>query len=154
MAEMKNTEGKIDSPDKLEAYLHVTKPVMWVVFGGVLTFVAALIVWASLSSLDIKVKCQGFVENGIVSFYVSGIKSERVKTGQPIRIGNEHSTIDKVIDINDELDAASGEDSDEKSENNDSDKMIVATAHVNQDNGVYEVEVDTGSVSPIYFLFN
>ena len=42
---MDERSESIDSPEKLDAYLQVTKPSMWIVFGGVFLFVIAVILW-------------------------------------------------------------------------------------------------------------
>ena len=64
---MDERSESIDSPEKLDAYLQVTKPSMWIVFGGVFLFVIAVILWGTLSSINMTIKTEGY----IITFFIN-----------------------------------------------------------------------------------
>ena len=145
---MEDKMEKINSPEKLDSYLQVTKPSMWIVFGGVFLFVIAIILWGTLSDIDITVRTGGYVQNGVTYFTVSGSRAEQIEKGQTVYINGERSVIDSIhfSDKTEEGQAEAGADGEER-------ESLYATAYTNRADGYCDVIVEMGSMSPIDFLF-
>ena len=142
-------EEHINSPEKLDAYLQVTKPSMWIVFGGVFLFVAAIIVWGALANIQITIEGEGFIQDGKAYVVVQGSKSKYVKDGQTIYIDNERTVINDVID-GDEEEVAVGE----AEMSSESGASVYVVADTKKANGYCTAKIYAGNVAPLSILFS
>ena len=145
---MDERSESIDSPEKLDAYLQVTKPSMWIVFGGVFLFVIAVILWGTLSSINMTIKTEGYILDGQAYFTISGNRVDYIEKGQTIRINGKDSVISSLI-YSDEVDDGSGAmDADDES------RSVYLTVDTECKDGYCKATINVGSVAPIYFLFH
>ena len=124
---------RITSPDRLDSYLQVTKPSMWIVIGAVLAIVIAFIVWGSVTTVDAEVKSFGSVTNGTLICPVDDTTARIVKEGQKLVVEGVETEVEHVT--------KEGEES-------------VIRARISIADGLYSVRIIVDDISPIQYLFN
>ena len=137
---------RITSPEKLDGYLRVIRPSMWIAFIAVFAVLAAVFVWAFISQTTITVKSTGYVENNRVMCIFDKEKAKFMSVGQEMRIGGETTSISEINVIRDET-AEISEEGESK------DEWYYVYAKCDRPTGYYNVEVYIDGVEPISFLF-
>lgn len=82
----KESIDRINSPDKLDDYLRVTRPGIYLLLIGVILLLASLLVWANFGTLPSVVETNGIAENGTITCFVSDRDSANIKVGQNVII--------------------------------------------------------------------
>lgn len=125
---------RISSPEKLEDYMRVTNPGIWMVLTAVIVLLAGLIICASVGKVETRFPVEASVSGGSASVLLDADTEYTVEEGMILRIGNRDTEIEYVRKL------ATGESS--------------VSASVSLPDGTYEGEIVTESVSPISFLVN
>ena len=128
-----DSRDRITSPEKLDTYLQVTKPSMWIVLGAVLIIVIVFFIWSSITQLQTKVQGFGTVANGRMICEIDKASSKMLEKGQPIWIEGEKSKVDTISQVGEEY---------------------YVEADSKKKNGIYEVTIVVENISPLRFLFN
>ena len=124
---------RISSPEKLDDYLKVSTPGLWVILLAVISLLAGIFVWANMALLETKIEAAGTVENQTIQIALTGTDAESIETGMAVRAGTYETVID-VIQY-DEYGRA------------------IAIGSAELPDGNYKVEIVTESIHPIHFLF-
>lgn len=130
----KKSMERISSPEKLEDYMRVTNPGIWMVLTAVIVLLAGLIICASVGKVETRFPVEASVSGGSASVLLDADTEYTVEEGMILRIGNRDTEIEYVRKL------ATGESS--------------VSASVSLPDGTYEGEIVTESVSPISFLVN
>lgn len=130
----KKSMERISSPEKLEDYMRVTNPGIWMVLTAVIVLLAGLIICASVGKVETRFPVEASVSDGSASVLLDADTKCTVEEGMILRIGNRDTEIEYVRKL------ATGESS--------------VSAAVSLPDGTYEGEIVTESVSPISFLVN
>lgn len=130
----KKSMERISSPEKLEDYMRVTNPGIWMVLTAVIVLLAGLIICASVGKVETRFPVEASVSGGSASVLLDADTEYTVEEGMILRIGNRDTEIEYVRKL------ATGESS--------------VSAAVSLPDGTYEGEIVTESVSPISFLVN
>ena len=130
----KKSMERISSPEKLEDYMRVTNPGIWMVLTAVIVLLAGLIICASVGKVETRFPVEASVSDGSASVLLDADTEYTVEEGMILRIGNRDTEIEYVRKL------ATGESS--------------VSASVSLPDGTYEGEIVTESVSPISFLVN
>ena len=125
---------RISSPEQLNDYMRVTSPAVWMVLGAVIALLAGLLVLSSVKKLETLRPAGAQVANGVMEITLPASKAEEVDDGMPVRIAGQEVAIEYVREN------AAGE--------------AICTADIDVEDGNYDVEIVTDSVSPISFLLN
>ncbi len=125
---------RISSPEQLNDYMRVTSPAVWMVLGAVIALLAGLLVLSSVKKLETLLPAEAQVANGVMEITLPASKAEEVDDGMPVRIAGQEVAIEYVREN------AAGE--------------AICTADIDVEDGNYDVEIVTDSVSPISFLLN
>ena len=129
----KKSIDKISSPEKLDDYLKVSTPSLWLVLLAVISLLLGIIVWSSVSELETTISAVASVNDNKVEIILTGNDAEVIDSGMQVRIGNYETTIDYVQ--YDDLGRA------------------IALCDGELSNGNYKAEIITERVHPIEFLF-
>ena len=79
---------QISSPEQLGDYLHVTAPAAWVVLGGILLLLAALLIWSGVTAVESYAAGTAEVRGGVLTLsFDDPEKAARVEAGMNIRVG-------------------------------------------------------------------
>ena len=130
----KKSMERISSPEKLEDYMRVTNPGIWMVLTAVIILLAGLIVCASVGKVESKFPVEASVSDESASVLLDADTEYTVEKGMILRIGGRDTEIEYVRRL------ASGE--------------TAVSAEVSLPDGTYEAEIVTESITPISFLIN
>ena len=133
MADNKKRKERITSPEKLDVYLQVTKPSMWIVIGAVFAIVIAFIVWGSITTVDAEVNGYGSVTDGTVFCVVDETTARVVEEGQTLWVGKYKTQVTSVTE--------------EGSDSHIEAKLDIA-------DGIYPTRLIIDNISPISYLIN
>lgn len=129
----KKSLDKISSPEKLDDYLKVSTPSLWLVLLAVVSLLVGILVWSSISELETTISAVGSINDSNVEIILTGNDAELIDSGMKVKIGNSDTVIDYVQ--YDDLGRA------------------IALGKCDLPDGNYKVEIVTESVHPISFLF-
>ena len=129
----KKSLDKISSPEKLDDYLKVSTPSLWLILLAVISLLIGILVWSSISELETTISAVGSINDSNVEIILTGNDAELIDSGMKVRIGNSDTVIDYVQ--YDDLGRA------------------IALCKSDLPDGNYKVEIVTESVHPISFLF-
>ena len=129
----KKSLDKISSPDKLDDYLKVSSPSLWLVMLAVVFLLVGTLVWASVEELETKINAVASIENKNVEIVLTGSDADKVDTGMKVYIGKVVTTIDQVK--YDDLGRT----------------ILMCSADLSDGN--YKTEIVIESIHPIKFLF-
>ena len=129
----KKSLERISSPEKLDDYLKVSTPSLWIVLLAVIVMLLGVFVWASVGRLETTIDAVVSVENKQGQIVLTGTDAEKIKSGMAVRIDESETDI-KLIKY-DELGRA------------------IALCNFDVPDGNYKVKIVTESIHPISFLF-
>ncbi len=130
----KQSMDRISSPEKLEDYMRVTSPGIWMILTAVIVLLAGLIICASIGKVETKYPVEAGVSEGNASVLLDADTEYTVQKGMTLRIGDGDYKIGSVRRLE------SGE--------------TAVTADVPLPDGTYEAQIVTESITPISFLTN
>ena len=130
----KKSIERISSPEKLEDYMRVTNPGIWMVLTAVIVLLAGLIVCACVGKVETRFPVEASVSDGTASVLLDADTEYTAEEGMTLRIGSKETKIGYVRKL------AAGE--------------TAVSADVSLPDGTYEAEIVTESISPISFLIN
>ena len=130
----KKSMERISSPEKLEDYMRVTNPGIWMVLSAVIVLLVGLIACASVGKVETKFPVEAGVSDGTASVLLDADTEYTVQEGMILRIGSTDTKIEYVRKL------AAGE--------------TAVSAEVSLPDGTYDGEIVTESISPISFLIN
>ena len=125
---------RIASPEQLNDYMRVTSPAMWMVLGAVIALLAGLLVLSCATNLETLLPAEAVVADGVMEITLPASKADEVDDGMTVRVAGQEVTIDYVRQ-------------DETGE-------VVCTADIDAEDGTYDADIVTESISPISFLLN
>ncbi len=126
----RKTIDRISSPERLNDYLRVTNPGVWVLLAAVILLLSGIFAWSIMGTLETTADVKIIVEDHAA--VVVPLGSETLTDGMPLRISGEEYRI-----------AAASLDEYGRS---------VGNAEVWLPDGTYDGIVVTGTVHPISFL--
>ena len=121
---------RLQSPEQLNDYLHVTNVGIWAVLTVVILLLASFFAWASLGKLETTVAAKASIQAGTARITV--IENAQVTPGMTVRIEGAEFRVSEVE--KDEL------------------GLTVVYAPVNLTDGNYDAVIVIESISPISFL--
>lgn len=121
---------RLETPEKLTDYLHVTNVGVWVFISIIILLLAGFFTWASLGKLETTVTGRAAVTDGTARITV--IDNAQVVPGMIVRIGDKEVQVSEV--------------------QQDDMGFTLAYAPVELANGNYNAVIVVESVSPISFL--
>ena len=125
---------RIASPEQLNDYMRVTSPAMWMVLGVVIALLAGLLALSCAMNLETLLPAEAVVADGMMEIRLPASKEDEVDDGMTVRVAGQEVTIDYVRQ-------------DETGE-------VVCTADIDAEDGAYDADIVTESISPISFLLN
>ena len=118
----KKSLEKIESPEQLDQYLHVTGPSVWIILSAVIVLLAGIIIWSFSSSVESYISCTASVYDGNITVVFDDEKNASyLAEGNEIVAGNSTAVIESI--------------------GTQADGTVFATAKTDLPDGVYEVRV-------------
>ncbi len=125
---------RISSPEQLQDYMRVTNPGIWMVLAAVIAILVGMIVFSVVGRLESRVAVQAVCNHGKVSVTLPAAQIETVKTGMPLRVGDQEAPITYIYE-------------NEQGE-------TVASAEMNVPEGRHDAVIVTEVIAPISFLLD
>ena len=151
----KKSLERVTSPEQLNDYIRVATPGAWMILLAIVIFLVGMIIWGAVGRLETKVRGAAVISDGSALIYVSEQSAANVKEGQTVRANGAEFTVRSISQKPVELDSsadsylvhAGGFEEDEWV------YTLTADAPAAED-GTYQCEVVTDSVSPLSFIMN
>ena len=131
----KESMERIQSPEQLNDYLHITNPTIWVVLAAVILLLAGMLIWSGFARIDSFAAGTAVVENGELTIVFDDADRARgVTAGMDVEVGDVNAPI--------------------KSVGRRDDGAVFAQASVSLADGVYSARVVYRQTQVIKLLFN
>ena len=87
---------RIASPEKLNDYMRVTTPSVWLVLSAVVVLLLGFLAWAFFGRLDVRVWGGAELKDGSAQIYIRGADADAVRVGMPVEIGEQKTTLRSI----------------------------------------------------------
>lgn len=77
---------RIQSPEQLNDYIHVSNPSVWMILGAIVLLLAGLLVWAGVGTIEERSPGALVVRDGVATCYVAQDRSGEVAPGDTVRV--------------------------------------------------------------------
>lgn len=159
--EMENNEifrkkaiERVSSPEKLNDYIHVTSPSIWLALAGIICILVGALVWSAFGNIYTTVNGAGVVSDGNLSIYVKVSDRPSVKEGMDITV-NGHKTVVREISAEPmQVSEEVGEYVLETAGLKSGDWTYKVEADTDLPDGIYEASITVESIHPIKFVIN
>ena len=92
----KEAMEQLTSPEKLDEYIRISNPGIWLLLGAVLIFLAGVLAWGKYGYLDVLVNGAAVVENGEIRCYINAEDIADVKQGMTVTVNKQGSTVRNI----------------------------------------------------------
>lgn len=93
----KESMERIQSPEQLNDYMHVTNPAMWIVLAAVIILLVGMLVWSASAKIDSFASGSAQVEDGVmVVLFDDAQQAENVEAGMTVTVGETETVISSV----------------------------------------------------------
>lgn len=93
----KESMDRIQSPEQLNDYMHVTNPTVWVVLAAVILLLAGMLVWSSVASINSYASGTAQVQDGsMLVVFDDAQLAANVEPGMRVTVGDTSSVIASV----------------------------------------------------------
>ena len=90
----KGSMERIQSPEQLNDYLHVTNPSVWLLLTAVILLLAGLLVWGSFTYIDSVATGSAEVSDGTMTLrFEDPVTAESIEVGMTVNIGETSAEI-------------------------------------------------------------
>ena len=87
---------KIASPDKLDDYIRVTNPSVWLMLGTVAILLASALVWGVFGSIPTTLTRPFLSDGGELTAYFPPDEASLLKTGTPVDVDGKPGTVSEI----------------------------------------------------------
>ena len=150
----KKSLDKISSPEKLNDYISVTNPGIWLLLVGIAVVLIGAVIWGFFGKLETRIKVPAIVGDEGTMLYVEASEISKIRGGLEVEIDE---TEGKVISLG--LNGSKayevlGDLALSESGYSPGDVLYEVEAEIDMPNGIYMAEIITDSVSPMSFLLD
>lgn len=145
---------RVNSPDQLNEYIRVANPGVWMVLSAVIILLVGICIWGIFGRLHTTIKTAGVCEAGVLRLYVPEQERKEVAAGMPVSVQGTAYELTEIsaspLRVDDVIDAYAKYTGGLK----DGQWVYTAYADVALPDGVYEAQIVTESVAPMFFVVN
>ena len=151
----KEAMEQLTSPEKLDDYIRVSTPSIWLLLGAILIFLAGVLVWGTFGHLDVTVGGAAVVQNGELSCYIDAEDITSVKPGMKITVDKKDTKVHKVSETPEILTEENNDDILELGIFTQSTCVYEVTAgKTDLPDGICKAVITVESISPANFVLN
>ncbi len=155
---------RISSPEKLNDYIQVANPSIWLILSAVILLLAAVLAWGFFGSVSSNLTVRGVASDGNIICYINANEGIQLREGMQVGItGDMQGTVMGEISAVSAsplsyAEAASGIESDYAVYTlglaDWNLKTTISTASEPTEGAIYTVSITTESIRPIDLVFN
>lgn len=151
----KESIERMSSPDRLDVYIHVTSPGLWLLFGAIIVLLLSALVWGMFGRITVTVDGLAIVDAGETYLLVPASKADAIEQGMSVRIGEVQGEVESLTDIRGIMPEISAKYGGEYAIDNPT--MAYQTFRIrisNLSDGMYDASVIIESIRPFSFITN
>lgn len=92
----KKSLDKVKSPERLNEYVKVASPALWLLLIATVLLVVGALVWASTYKLVMNASTNASVTSNNVTLTFSDVDFKNVKEGDPVHIAGKEGTVESI----------------------------------------------------------
>ncbi len=93
----KESMDRIQSPEQLNDYMHVTNPTVWVILAAVILLLAGMLIWSAMARIDSFAAGTAQVQNGtMIVVFDDAELAKNVSAGMKVTVGETSATVSSV----------------------------------------------------------
>lgn len=160
----KSSMERISSPEKLNDYIQVANPSIWLILGAAIVLLVAVLIWGIFGSVSTSYTVKGIASDGQIICYINTDSGIQIRPGMQTAItGDMQGTVTgEVVSVSSTplsyLEASEGIESDYAVYTlNLADWNIQTTVSADSElteGAIYSVSITTESLRPIQLVFN
>ncbi len=150
----KKSMDKVASPDRLDDYLNVSNPGVWMVMIAIVLLLVGVCVWGIFGNLDTVLKTAVVSNDGTLEYYIKQEDIGRVEVGMEVNVNDERFSITAISDTAVELTADTDEYILHLGDFSTGEWVYIAESDGNVDSGIYPADIIIESVAPLSFITN
>ena len=150
----KKAVERITSPEKLNDYIHVTSPSIWMALGAIIVLLVGALVWATFGNIYTTVNGAGVVRDNNLAIYIKVSDRPSVKEGMEITVNGHKTVVREISQEPAQISEEVGEYVLEATGLKSGDWTYMVEADIDLADGVYEASITVESVHPIKFVTN
>ena len=148
---------KASSPERLNEYIRVTNPAVWVIMMAVVVLLAGFCIWGIFGRIETTVKAVAITKGGQTVCYVKKSDSSNIRAGCEVKIGDEVYSVKNIsyepIKTDDEEDFSDYQLYVGELSRGERVYAVTLDGEMEED-GTYQAEIVTENIAPISFIFN
>ena len=94
----KDVVDKLNSPEKLDEYLRVTRPSTWILLGAVIALLVGIFVWSVFGRMDTIVNTAAMVMNEDAVCFIRADSVAKLEPGMEVKVNGEKLTIQSIAE--------------------------------------------------------
>ena len=146
--------NRISSPEKLNEYIRVSTPSVWLILSAIVVLLAGVCVWGIFGHMDTTLPAVAVSREGVVTAYVRADDAEKIAADAPVSIGDATG---KVVSMSKEpmrVDETFTEYMRHVGALQEGEWVYMLTLDVACEEGVHQAQIVIDSVSPLSFVLN
>ena len=150
----KKSLEKISSPEKIDTCVRAVSVKLWIVAAACMLVLLSLLLWGVFGNVEITQRAVTVCRNGTAVCYVDEGQIDDISENTHFRVGGRSYKLSEISDMPQKATDAMSEYAAHVGQYNEDNWVYAAVLCADLDDGIYETEVVTQSVSPILLLMN
>lgn len=150
----KTSMDKISSPEQLNDYIKVTNPGIWLILSAIVLTLVGLCIWGIFGKIITTVSTVAEVKNGKMVCFVREEDASEVRTGMKITVDDQEYTIEEMMKTPSQADQLLDAYAMHVGNLEQQDWVYQYTADTTLQDGIYQADIITDSVTPASFIMN
>lgn len=140
------------TPDRLDDYINVSNPGIWLVLAAIVAFLVGLLTWGILGNVDDVQPGVVYVENGQAVCYLAQGKASNLDAGDTVSVAGVEGSVVSVSPA-----AVSTTELGKKEQKllgSSTTWVVAASLSIELPDGTYDADVTVASINPLELLFS
>ncbi|MCR5303927.1 MAG: hypothetical protein K6E33_05130 [Lachnospiraceae bacterium] len=93
----KESIDRLESPEQLNQYIHVTRPSVWILFAAITMLLGGVMYWMLTGEMETHLTAVTIVESGRANAYVDAVEVDRITEGCTVIVGETENSRVKYV---------------------------------------------------------
>lgn len=145
---------RISSPEKMNDYIRVSSPSVWMLLAAIIILLAGVCVWGVFGKIESRIKVPAISDGERTVAYVKVEDAKRIQPGMPVTVSDSEGEVKSVSQNPVKVDSSFSEYMKYLGSMTDGEWVFEVAVSCVCDEGVYEAEIIQESISPMSFVLN